>query len=230
MCICDFMIYLKFFFAIITVTYFSMVSSIAMPTEDINTQYQNGNTAIHRAALLYDLPQIINLINLGAEFNIPNNDGNTILHILVNKENINIQELTLIKKILECFDPIEIDRKNSTGQTPLYIAIDKEPTNLSMIELLVDKSTKINEHFNFKSTPLHRAALHGNICTINRLLKNGNRFDIPDNTQKTAFDIAIINGNQAIKDVFKKYLYLNETPIQTSENLGESEGMEFALI
>lgn len=108
-------------------------------------QYQNlkKETALH-VTCVHDKPEFIRaLINLGADPNIPDKNGNTPLHV-----SVELGFLMCATKIMEKANyttekskELKIDLINDQGMTPLHLAVRKN--NLNMVKKLLDNGSSV---------------------------------------------------------------------------------------
>lgn len=107
--------------------------------ESVNKYDKNHQTRLHRAVEDQDLPLVAKLIRLGADINMVDGDGFTLLHIAAQKGNVAIVEKLLATGV------VDIDVKNFERKTPLDLAFENGCANV--VSCLVKKSNidKINE-------------------------------------------------------------------------------------
>lgn len=95
----------------------------------------NGDTPLHDAFFLsnYNFAEI--LIEKDANYCIPNNDGNTALHLAIKSKNI-----SLIKEMLQHTSKLKINIVDKEGNTPLMLAA--ESGNIDVVKLLLEAKAK----------------------------------------------------------------------------------------
>ena len=84
----------------------------------INLSDENGQTALHLAAIYFGVEIIQNLVELGSDVTKLNDKGESVLHIAVAKSNIEVIDFLLDSHMNEMKLMCEIELTN----TPLHIA------------------------------------------------------------------------------------------------------------
>ena len=104
-----------------------------------------------------NIEKIKELIN-GADVNIQNEDGDTLLHYAINDENYEI-----VKLLLE--HSANVNAKDYYGDTPLH-----NTNNYEIAKLLIEYGANVNAKNEFGSTPLHDVSDYN---TTKLLIDNG---------------------------------------------------------
>lgn len=135
----------------------------------------NGNAEIIRI-----------LAENGADVNFTSTDGNSVLHNLAyegHSEGIKI----IIEK------GANVNKVDSDGRIPLHNAVINKKAEV--LPLLLSKTENINlQERNLWNTPLHIAAINGDLKSTELLIKAGAKTDIKNSSQKTPLDYAIQYG------------------------------------
>ena len=97
------------------------------------------------------------------EFSLPNADGDTVIHTLVETNNF-----TLCSEYLSVH-PSSVGLQNSTGETALHLAC-KEKTDHTMTTMLIAKGSDVNAVNKWGQSPLHYAALFMSLEKIETLV------------------------------------------------------------
>jgi ankyrin repeat protein len=99
----------------------------------------NGDTPLHDAFLLSndDFAEI--LIEKDSNYCIPNNDGNTALHLAIKSKNT-----SLIKEMLQHTSKLKINIVDKEGNTPLMLAA--EAGNIDIVKLLLEAKANLRNH------------------------------------------------------------------------------------
>ena len=124
---------------------------------DVSKSYDSHHRPKFGKSAIIGIPdskyKIETLINLGANINIQDNDGNGILHYILSRDNIGTEEYDIFEMLIK--NGININLKNNDGDTALhkisykkdngYRDIDMEKKVISLlIENNADKNIKNN--------------------------------------------------------------------------------------
>ena len=124
---------------------------------DVSKSYDSHHRPKFRKSAIIGVPdskyKIETLINLGANINIQDNDGNGILHYILSRDNIGTEEYDIFEMLIK--NGININLQNNDGDTALhkisykkdngYRNIDMEKKVISLfIENNADKNIKNN--------------------------------------------------------------------------------------
>uniref|UniRef100_A0A8H7TN95 Uncharacterized protein n=1 Tax=Bionectria ochroleuca TaxID=29856 RepID=A0A8H7TN95_BIOOC len=163
--------------------YLEIVSLLAeQPKFDADIEDGSGWTPLMISASVPDNEPVLTLlISKGADVNAKNNSGQSALHFVASKKNLDIARLL-------------IDNKASTrvrdrrGQYPIHraAAVGSAP----MVALLLQNKSPLNATDNEGYTPLHHAIAEGHGDTAVALLKAGADFSLKTIEDKLAIDLA----------------------------------------
>eukprot|EP01084_Bolivina_argentea_P105496 188919_1 len=133
---------------------------------NVNARNEDGNTPLILCVINENIERIKLLIDLGADINAQNNEGDTVLHIVCRekeKENYSPYYTHMLDVLLFEFNA-DMSIKNNDGQTPLDIAIEycmknkKDTHYYRRIRLLIKAGNNINNTCtNDNETPLQYA-------------------------------------------------------------------------
>lgn len=195
---------------------------------DIIGKYPLGSPLL-AAIKRENMPVVVKLLEHGADVNICDDNGNTPLHVAIDKNRIDI-----VKKLLEV-SGVDVEMRNDAGDTPLYKAIDDK--NFEAICLLLDAGANIKTPNDKGNTSLHLAIEKNNCYLIRRILNNVN-FDI--NIKNDAGD-APIHRAVSCKNDFALDALINagadvnikdavgDTPLHRAINFGNLEMVNMLL-
>ena len=178
--------------------------------EKVNQIANDGYTPLYDAVEIGDT----NLVELllakpGINVNQPTRDGKTPLHFAIMTDNIAVVNLLLAKPGIDV---------NQPTRDVLYILTMTYKTN--MMKLLLEKSNiDVNQSTTDGRTPLYTAAEIGNTNALNLLLAHP-LIDVNKTRDgNTPFDIAIINENIDIINLFLTYNNNNYTQLKSKISL-----------
>ena len=161
----------------------------------LNSKNENGWTPIYHSIISNNLILLKQLLELGANVNIPNNMNETPLYQSIEMENYEAM-IILLKYNCDC----NISKNN--GNSPLHIACKKGKINF--ISALLKNGANpnlINKLFN--QTPFHIVIIQKLGKNIISLFKeyNGDLYNIKDKYDKSPFDYCKENGEEYEKMV-----------------------------
>ena len=162
----------------------------------INSQNNQGFTALHYASFKGKISVISRLVKLNADISIKNAKGLTVLHLAAQGNQPN--SLAYFKE--KCNENLNnYDKANST---PLHWAC--YTGSLKVVDyLLCNDDVELDQTDDQKVTALHLAVICDNIQIIKRLLRAGANRYIKDNNGRTPGDLAILKKKKCAK-IFKK--------------------------
>ncbi|KAG6363000.1 hypothetical protein INS49_008095 [Diaporthe citri] len=170
---------------------------------DVDVQDEIGWTPLMIAASVKDSERLVEfLLSKGADPNEKNNTGQTVVHFVASKNNIDIA-----RRLFENQPPASARIRDKRGQYALHraAAIGSVP----MINLLIKNKSPLNATDSDGQTALHHAVAEGHGDAAVALLKAGAETDKQDLEGKLALDLA------PDKEV-RKYI----------ERMAENEGIE----
>ncbi|KAL1891636.1 putative ankyrin-repeat protein [Sporothrix stenoceras] len=128
-------------------------------------------------------PLVDLLLNRGASVDEKNNNGQTVLHFVASKSN-----LDLAKKLLEVSPPASARVRDKRGQYAIHraAAVGSSP----IVTLLLKHRSPLNATDNEGQTALHHAVAEGHGDTAIVLLKAGAETDKKDQSGFLALDLA----------------------------------------
>ncbi|PIE90043.1 MAG: hypothetical protein CR997_07920 [Acidobacteria bacterium] len=149
---------------------------------DIDAKNPNtGYTPVLLATLRGHRECVQKLLELGADINVQDSRGNSLLHISISRNNEEITRLLLDKKI-------DIGLKDDRGNAPIHKAILVGNRRIS--KMLLAYPSTLNQRGNLERTPLILATVQQRAYLINLLLNKGADIDAKDEMGNTAWDYA----------------------------------------
>ncbi|OXU20402.1 hypothetical protein TSAR_008714 [Trichomalopsis sarcophagae] len=187
----------------------------------------NCDMQLSRVTSTITLSSIRHLLENGANINSKDENGNTLLHLAVKNDNIDVVKLLLNKGAL-------VNDKTESGRTALHIAV--EWGREENIRLLLSKGAGVNSKDKDGRTPLHLVVgkdvyFYGKKIVerfekiTKLLLRNGACIDECDNVEQTALFIAVF----AKKERTIKILLDNGAKINAKDSSNMSP-LHFAVI
>jgi ankyrin repeat protein len=160
---------------------------------EINTKYEDGNTALHFASTKGHLEVVKYLIHLGSEKEAKNINGMTALHIASI-----YGHLEIVKYLLHL--GLEKEAKNIYGMTALHLAsyLGHLEVVKDLIHLGSEKEAKDINGW----TALHLASSNGHLEVVKDLIHLGSEKEAKDNDGMTALHLASSKGHlEVVKDL-----------------------------
>ncbi|CAK7232883.1 putative ankyrin-repeat protein [Sporothrix bragantina] len=151
---------------------------------DPDVQDDSGWTPLMIAASVRDSEPLVDLLlNRGASVDEKNNNGQTVLHFVASKGN-----LDLARKLLEGSPAASARVRDKRGQYAIHRAA--AVGSVPIVNLLLKHRSPLNATDNAGQTPLHHAVAEGHGDTAVALLKAGAETDKKDQDGHLALDLA----------------------------------------
>jgi ankyrin repeat protein len=157
--------------------------------------------SIHDAVEYNDLETVKRLIGKGADVNAPDEDGMTPLHIAAVVGRKDVAEL-----LIENGADIHA-RRAMSGWTPLHTA-GSSRTGAPVAELLVLRGADIGALAHSGATPLHSAAIGGNVPVVRLLAAKGADLNARDQRGNTPLYWAVEYQGYRYKEIVDTFLGL----------------------
>lgn len=161
---------------------------------NVNTPLRSNSSALHAAAVSGNIAIIERLLHSGAQINWQDQTGKTPLHKAIIKRNVEATSYLINKGALLLAD--------KEGNTPIHLIVECEEFH-EILSALLAKIPEVENQNQYGHTPLHIAAIEGNINVIDLLLPRTG-CDIQDMNGFTPLHVAIMAKNK------KASLYLIE--------------------
>ena len=174
---------------------------------DANIASADGNSPLHTAVSkgFFDITKL--LVEKGSYFNLQNKEGRTPLFLSVKNKHEQ-----LIKLLIENEADVRIGYKeNSTerfylvrgknrGRAAWHYIAGEQVNEPEIIDLLVKSGANVNAQDAEGFTPLHMAAIHGNLKIVKKLVDLDADVNIVATDGKNAAELAHLNEELEIKE------------------------------
>jgi cytohesin len=210
--------------------YFILIIVIALVSGMEKSYSQKGiDKKLWKAYEKNDVTEISTLIEEGADVNSTNDEGNTILHLVVKSRKMDLATLLIDNGA----DP---NVRNKEGNSPLHIAVNNN--RVEMVKMLIEKGADVNLEGKHKSlptqecTPLHIAVIESSMTklALARLIsQDDTNPGIPRRKERSADSDRIIailleaGANPNVKDGD------GSTPLMLASKLQNAEGVRILL-
>ena len=167
---------------------------------DLNTQTEDGFTALHKSVIMGAENITSLLIKKGAAINKKSKIGVTALHDAVSCGHIEMVEL-----LIE--NGAKINAKDQFGFTPLMVEFEdhvEDQERGEVIEALIRNGADIDAKDNSGKTALYQFTKTGDLHLVRILLENGADVNV-SSEEGTPLQVAIKNSNSAIANLLREY-------------------------
>ncbi|XP_071109941.1 uncharacterized protein [Haliotis cracherodii] len=163
-------------------------------------------------------------------------DGNTLLHLAVQTENIHYTKMFLEEQHVPHLplDPNCTQWVNKLGRSPIHLAA--ESGSSETVKLLLDKGADVSTQDDDGKTPLHMAAPRGSSETVKLLLDHGADVSTQDKDSKTPLHLAATSGSsETVKLLLAQGAHVStkdrngDAPLHMAAPRGSSETVKLLL-
>lgn len=145
----------------------------------------SGETPLHWLAIENQIAGVRMLLKYGADANSTDYSGDCILYSAAWLGRVEIVSILFAAGVLANL------QHSRNGEIALHVAARFSP-NPQIVDQLVDAGSDVNAKDGIEWTPLHSAAMHGNIGTAERLLERGANASQVGGFDQTPLDM--VNG------------------------------------
>ncbi len=195
-------------------------AALLLAKAEVHIQDEQGNTPLHLAVACASkevIELVLNAVDGGLD--LPNQNGDTALHLAVRYGDLDTASQLLKKKAL-------LDLLNQRGYSPLHIAIMKR--NIDMTALLISCGANLNLQNQNGLAPLHIAATKGFEEIVDRLIQAGADVNLQTMQGSSPLHLASYHGRADVIRLLLATPGINTTMIgtmgQTSLNLSLLSG------
>lgn len=191
-------------------------------TIEINCIGRCGYTPLH-LAVLNDHVEMVQLLISGENEAHPNfldHKGFAPIHYAIEKNHIDI-----VQKLI-ALTVVDVNFSTSRKNTLLHIACNQG--NLDIVQILLEKNSKVNAIGEYGYSPLHYVAINGCVNIVEELLKYKCDVSLKDKRENTPLHLAVINNNiDTIKCLVKNGADIdarnfdNKTPLEIAQICGQ---------
>ena len=165
-----------------------VVDRILEEKPDLDEPSDNGKTVLHFAAEFRRLPELAQLLRLGADPNAVDNEGRTPIHLAVSRD----PDGQMTTLLLEAgADPNRAQRGDSQFRAKTLLHLAAETHNPVVVKHLLDGGADVNSRDGQGRTALHVAAERHHSKVVASLLDGGADVNIRDEQGRTALHLAM---------------------------------------
>jgi ankyrin repeat protein len=131
------------------------------------------------------------LLNKGADINSRGGRGQTLLHSAVSNGYPDVVRLLIDRGA-------DVNARDDEARTPLFEAMQREygKRYTDVVKLLLEAGAHVNVRDRHdRNTPLHLAAIDGNVAVVRLLVEKGANVNAGNHEGKTPYDWAISGGS-----------------------------------
>jgi len=160
---------------------------------DLNTPSSFNDTPLHIAVKEGKLDIVNALIEKGANLDLQDQQGNTPLHLAAKSGNLGI-----VKALIDGGADLNVV-SNALYGTPLHIAVRRNKEGDSnIVKALIKGGANLNLQDWQSNTPLHLAAINGNLEVFDALIKGRANLNVQNERGDTPLHLAAKSGNLRI--------------------------------
>ena len=126
---------------------------------EVNSQNEQGATALHNASLVWNLGAARALVDHGANVNVRDNKGQTPLHQVSEAEDYSEEHRFSVTQLL-AEHGADVNARDKNHETPLHLA--SYFPELKLVRMLVDHGANVNAEDSHGRTPLYWVLRVGN--------------------------------------------------------------------
>lgn len=191
-----------------------------------NQNIEFGLSALHQSIILKNNNLSKKLIDMGADFNLIDNLGNTIIHYCIIEENFDFLE-NLINDYIRDVNKINLNIPNLNGNTPLHLFLfkmgNKDDISIYkniLLKIIENTNINIQNNNNISSFNLLLKYNFWKDDNIKSILKNGNNpinLFLKDSNNENLYDK--VKDNQEIIDIVVDSYYNNLLKVKENKEV-----------
>ena len=155
----------------------------------ISNPYDNLDNMLYDAVLKGDFESVRRYVNMGANINSIDKNGNTIIYRMALQKDLNMDQLNSINYLL--VKGADANKANYDGYTPLTAHLSANLFNKELIDRLLKYNAEVNATDFEGDTPLHYAVMNNNLDAVTYLIDNGANVNVKNKDSITPLHIAV---------------------------------------
>ena len=164
--------------------------------DQISNPYDNLDNMLYDAVLKGDFEGVRRYVNMGANINSIDNNGNTIIYRMALQKELSMDQLNSINYLL--VKGADANKANYDGYTPLTAHLSSNLFNKEFIDRLLKYHAEVNATDFEGDTPLHYAVMNNNLDAVTYLIDNGANVNVKNKDSITPLHIAVQQKNYDI--------------------------------
>lgn len=162
----------------------------------MSNPYDNLDNMLYEAVLKGDFENVRRYVNMGANVNSVDKNGNSIIYRMALQKNLNLDQLNSINYLL--VKGADANKTNYDGYTPLTAHLSSNLFNKDFIDRLIKYNAEVNATDFEGDTPLHYAVMNNNLDAVTYLIDNGANVNVKNKDSITPLHIAVEQKNYDI--------------------------------
>lgn len=158
--------------------------------------YDNLDNMLYEAVLKGDFEDVRRYVNMGANINSTDKNGNSIIYRMALQRNLNLDQLNSINYLL--VKGADANKTNNDGYTPLTAHLSSNLFNKDFIDRLIKYNAEVNATDFEGYTPLHYAVMNNDLDAVTYLIDNGANVNVKNKDSITPLHIAVEQKNYDI--------------------------------
>lgn len=162
---------------------------------------ESDHLDLHTAARQGDTDEVAALLSMDNRLVHEHDaDGWTALHLAAHYGHVDTVEILLHNNT-----PVDIRSRNAMANTPLHAALAGSGRRAEVARALVEAGADVNARQHGGWTPLHEAAMSGDLETARYLLSKGADVNAANDTGVTALALASERGHAPVVELLRQH-------------------------